>query len=92
MRLKNIPAGEYKEIRFLLGVDSLKSIAPASERTGVLDPADRWRWKSYRMWNSGYIFVKVEGTSPQAPLDSASNSNKFRYHIGLFRIQLPNAK
>lgn len=83
IELKNIPAGEYKEIRFLLGVDSLKSIAPASERTGVLDPAGDGAGM-YWMWNSGYIFVKVEGTSPQAPLDSASNSNKFRYHIGLF--------
>ena len=83
IELKNIPFGDYKEVQFIVGVDSLKSVAPASERTGVLDPAGEGAGM-YWMWNSGYIFVKVEGTSPQAPLDSATNSNKFRYHIGLF--------
>lgn len=83
IELKNIPAGDYKEIRFVIGVDSLKSVAPASERTGVLDPAGEGA-EMYWAWNSGYIFVKAEGTSPQAPLDNATNSNRFRYHIGLF--------
>ncbi len=83
IELKNIPAGNYKEIRFLVGVDSLKSVSPIADRTGVLDPAGEGA-DMYWAWNSGYIFVKAEGTSPQAPLDAASNTNKFRYHIGLF--------
>ena len=83
IELTNIPAGDYKEIRFVVGVDSLKSVSPAGERTGVLDPAGDGAGM-YWSWNSGYIFVKVEGTSPQAPLDPASGTNKFRYHIGLF--------
>lgn len=83
IELKNIPLGDYKEIRFIVGVDSLKSISPVSERVGVLDPAGDGG-DMYWAWNSGYIFVKVEGTSPSAPLDAASNTNKFRYHIGLF--------
>ena len=83
IELNNIPAGDYKEIRFMIGVDSAKSVSPAAERTGVLDPAGDGAGM-YWAWNSGYIFVKAEGTSPQAPLDPASNTNKFRYHIGLF--------
>ena len=81
--LKDVPVGNYEELRFVLGVDSLKSIAPLSERTGALDPTGDAAGM-YWMWNSGYIFFKTEGTSPAAPLDSASNSNKFRFHIGLF--------
>ncbi len=83
IELKNIPAGDYKEIRFMIGVDSSKSVAPSSERLGVLDPAGEGAGM-YWAWNSGYIFVKAEGTCPQAPFDSTSNSNRFRYHIGLF--------
>jgi hypothetical protein len=83
IELKNIPIGEYKEFRFMVGIDSLKSVSPINERTGILDPAGEGA-AMYWAWNSGYIFVKVEGVSPQAPMDSASNSNKFRYHIGLF--------
>lgn len=81
--LSNIPVGKYKGFRFVLGVDSLKSIAPIGERTGVLDPAGLGSGM-YWSWNSGYIFFKAEGVSPQAPLDTQSNSHKFRYHIGLF--------
>jgi hypothetical protein len=38
----------------------------------------------YWAWNSGYIFMKMEGTSPSARLDSVSNTRPFKYHIGLF--------
>jgi len=81
--LKNIPVGDYTGVKFILGVDSLKSISALSERAGDLDPTGKAAGM-YWMWNSGYIFFKTEGTSPSAPLDSASNSNKFRFHIGLF--------
>lgn len=81
--MNNIPAGDYTELRFIVGVDSAKSAAPISERMNDLDPAGNAAGM-YWMWNSGYIFVKAEGTSPQAPLDTATSSNKFRYHIGLF--------
>ncbi len=77
--LRNIPAGDYKTIEFVIGVDSLKNAAPVGERTGVLDPAGKGAGM-YWTWNSGYIFVKMEGTS-----DAASSADKrFRYHIGGF--------
>lgn len=83
IKLKNIPAGDYKEFRWIIGVDSLKSVSPASERTGVLDPAVEGSGMYWDL-NSGYIFLKAEGTSPSAPLDTVTNTQRFRYHIGLF--------
>jgi hypothetical protein len=77
-----IPQGEYKQLSFTLGVDSLRSTMDISKRTGILDPTgghDGMYWS----WNSGYIFFKMEGTSTVAPTD-ASGQNKFRYHIGGF--------
>lgn len=81
--LKNIPAGDYTGLRFTIGVDSAKSVSPASERTGVLDPAGAASGH-YWAWNSGYIFMKMEGTSPAAPVDPGSGENRFEYHIGLY--------
>lgn len=81
--LANVPEGDYNGADFTIGVDSVKSTAPVGERTGVLDPAGLGEGM-YWMWNSGYIFVKLEGTSPQAPLDTAANANVLFYHIGGF--------
>ncbi len=83
IELDNVPEGDYTGVTFTIGVDSLKSTAPLAERTGVLDPAVGAAGM-YWMWNSGYIFMKMEGTSPSAPLDTASGTRPFYYHIGLF--------
>lgn len=84
IELNNIPAGDYTEVTFMVGVDSLRNTLDLSKRTGILDPAahsgdDNMYWS----WNSGYIFFKMEGLSPQATTDAAGNK-KFRYHIGGF--------
>lgn len=75
--LENIPAGNYTGISFTVGVDSAKCAAPVEERTGVLDPAAGGA-DMYWSWNSGYIFLKMEGTS------AASATGDFMYHIGGF--------
>ncbi|GAB4040384.1 MbnP family protein [Spirosoma gilvum] len=77
--LSKIPAGSYTGLTFMVGVDSTRSLENISLRTGVLDPAlnDGMYWD----WNSGYIFLKIEGTSPVAP---AAQNNAFFYHIGGF--------
>lgn len=77
--IKDLPAGDYKGIRFIIGVDSLKSAAPVDQRTGALDVTGAAA-DMYWSWNTGYIFVKAEGTSPQ----SADSLKRFKYHIGLF--------
>ena len=80
--LNNVPAAEYTGIEFVIGVDSLKSIADASNRTGILDPLSGPTNEEamYWDWNPGYIFLKMEGTSAAA----TSPNSKFYYHIGGF--------
>ena len=83
--LTNVPNGDYKAVSFMIGVDSLRSTMDIGKRTGVLDPAGGPASANgmYWSWNSGYIFLKLEGTSPSAPKD-ATGLNIFRYHIGFF--------
>lgn len=76
--INGIPAGDYNEVTFTIGVDSLRSTMDVSKRAGVLNPA-QGHDGMYWTWNSGYIFFKMEGTSPAAPADQ---ENKFYYHIG----------
>ncbi len=80
-KINNVPAGNYVEMTFTLGVDSLRNTTDISQRTGVLDIGVEGMGKGmYWSWNSGYIFFKMEGTSPT--INSADR--KFRYHIGGF--------
>lgn len=83
--LPNVPAGSYTSVSSVLGVDSLRSTMDIGRRTGVLDPAGDHTNASgmYWSWNSGYIFLKLEGTSPNAPTD-ATGKNTFRHHVGFF--------
>jgi len=75
----NVPEGEYTQIDFILGVDSLRNTKDLSQRTGALDPTGEAAGM-YWSWNSGYIFFKMEGTSVVSP----QINNVFQYHIGLF--------
>ena len=79
--LNNVPFGDYKAVEFMVGVDSLRNTAPPEKLKGVLDPGGSMADDGmYWVWNSGYIFVKLEGTSSKGnPVN-----NKFYYHIGLF--------
>ena len=77
------PEGDYDQLSFVLGVDSLRSTMDISRRTGVLDPAGGMDDGMYWGWNSGYIFFKMEGISPSAPVDP-TGQQKFRFHIGGF--------
>lgn len=74
-----IPEGEYKTLSFMIGVDSLRSTMDIADRTGVLDPTAAGG-DMYWSWNSGYIFLKLEGSSPA----STETGNVFMYHIGGF--------
>lgn len=72
--LNEVPTGAYKSIKFMLGVDSARNVSGA--QSGDLDPvvaADMF-WT----WSSGYVFFKLEGTSPK----SADVNKALEYHIG----------
>lgn len=73
--IKNVPAGEYYKVNYLIGVDSAKNVSGAQE--GDLSPANDMFWS----WSTGYIFFKLEGTSTQAA------DGNFAYHIGGFSGQ-----
>ena len=70
--LPHAPAGEYEGIEFLIGIDAARNHAGA--QTGALDPVRGMFW----MWNTGYIFLKLEGRSPVSP----AADGKIEYHIG----------
>lgn len=67
-------AGEYHDLSFLLGVDSLRNCSGA--QTGALDPMNDMFWT----WNSGYVMAKLEGES-----DSSRNMHRIEYHIGGYK-------
>lgn len=73
----NVPAGTYTAMAYTLGVDSTRNVSGA--QTGALSPSNGMFWS----WNSGYIMLKVEGTSPQSP------NGGFTFHLGGF--QGPNS-
>ncbi|WP_229321503.1 MbnP family protein [Larkinella knui] len=80
--LRNVPVDDYTGIDFVVGVDSLRNTMEIGKRTGALDPGGAAAGM-YWDWNSGYIFLKLEGTSAKAPADATGKHN-FMYHIGLF--------
>ena len=75
IKLKNIPVDEYISIGFILGVDSLHNCSGA--QSGALDPVNGMFWT----WNTGYIFLKLEGKSSY----SSSPGNIVEYHIGGYK-------
>lgn len=71
--LANVPEGNYSGVRFTIGIDSLRNTKPITERQGDLDVTGA-AMGMYWTWNSGYIFLKMEGTF----LDTGN----YIYHIG----------
>jgi hypothetical protein len=66
------PKKLLSKIIFSIGVDSLTSVSGAMP--GDLDPTKGMFWA----WQSGYINMKIEGTSPLCQ----TSKNEFQFHIG----------
>lgn len=81
--LRGVPTGGYSAISFLVGVDSLRSTMDIARRKGVLEPGGVQNNGMYWDWNSGYIFFKLEGSSPLVAADPVGE-NRFLFHVGLF--------
>jgi hypothetical protein len=73
--LENIPGGEFVSVNFTVGVDSIDNCS--GSQSGALDPINGMFWT----WNTGYIFMKLEGVSE---FSSAPNAI-LEYHIGGFK-------
>ena len=72
INLENIPLGEYTQLSFSIGVDSVNNHSGKQE--GVLDPDYGMFW----MWETGYVFFKIEGFY-QTPIGS---KGAMVYHVG----------
>ncbi len=72
--INDIPNETYASIEFMIGVDSTRNVSGV--QSGALDPGNNMFWS----WSSGYIMVKLEGTSPQ----SSASQNSILFHIGGF--------
>lgn len=69
---------EFDEFHFILGVDSETNAGGAQGQD--LDPINGMYWA----WQSGYIHVKLEGTS----MACTTRNHEFQYHLGGF--EFPN--
>lgn len=72
--ISNLPEGNYKAMKFLIGVDSLRNVS--GSQTGDLAQNQDMFWD----WNTGYIFFKLEG----AFSSSVSPMQDFAIHVGGF--------
>lgn len=79
VEIANVPEGDYSEVTFTIGIDSLSNTMSVDKRVGALDISGEAR-DMYWDWNSGYIFFKMEGNSP----DITEVEKNYRFHIGGF--------
>lgn len=73
--LPMMPDGKFTKLTFTLGVDSALNCSGA--QSGALDPVNAMFWA----WNTGYVFVKLEGKAAA----SKSSGHIFEYHIGGYK-------
>lgn len=73
LTISDIPAGTYTEMEYTMGVDSAMNVSGVYE--GALSLINNMYWD----WNSGFIMLKAEGKSPNAP-----SPNTFAFHLGGF--------
>ncbi|MBK7817412.1 MAG: hypothetical protein IPJ60_07490 [Sphingobacteriaceae bacterium] len=71
--MSGIPIANYKAIQFMIGVDSTRNVSGA--QSGDLAVSDMF-WS----WSTGYIFAKLEATSPQ----SSAGGQTVTFHVGGF--------
>lgn len=77
VQIKGVPNGEYTQIRFALGIDSIRNHSGA--QVGDLDPANGMFWT----WSDGYLFLRYEGVIKKTP------AKGLIVHIGEDRYYTP---
>ncbi|MBC7382101.1 MAG: hypothetical protein H7296_03795 [Bacteroidia bacterium] len=79
LTMKNVPAGEYINAKFNLGIDSARNHTGVQD--GYLDPSYGMIWS----WNTGYIFFKHEGQF----INSSKQTMPLRLHLGTDKALTP---
>ena len=70
----NVPVGDYTGVSFIVGVDAQKTgLTDPATFTGDLNQANAMYWT----WNSGHIFLKLQGT-----ITSTTPNKPLTCHIG----------
>jgi hypothetical protein len=72
LNLNNIPSGNYKYIRFYIGVEGEENLS--GQVVGDLDPSNNMAWN----WTTGYKFVRMDGEFE----DKSGNRRGVVVHIG----------
>jgi hypothetical protein len=72
-QLKRVPSADYTKIQFSVGVDSLPNFN-SSVLKGDLNTGIGMSWN----WNTGYIFLKIEGQFKK----SNGSLARYYYHVG----------
>ncbi len=82
--LDSVPVGNYKGLKFLVGLDTATNhkdptLYTANNPLALQSPSIHWSW------NSGYIFMKIEGKfdSTSAQLGGTSINQPFFFHVGM---------
>jgi hypothetical protein len=86
--LDSVPVGNYKGFKFTVGLDSTTNhkdptLYAASNPLSLQSPSIHWSW------NSGYIFMKIEGKydSTVAQLGGTSINQPFFFHVGTDKLK-----
>jgi hypothetical protein len=79
------PVGDYVGIKYLIGIpDSLNFNDPTPyANTHPLSVTQEMHWS----WNTGYIFVRMEGTVDSAGTETGPLSRGYFYHLGRKELQ-----
>lgn len=81
-----IPVGSYKGFKFLFGLDSATNhsdptIYPSSSPLSLQNNPLHWSW------NSGYIFMKLEGLADTTLNNTGTPNENIVYHLGTDKIK-----
>jgi len=77
-----LPEGSYKGLRFTVGLDSAvnhgdPTVFEKGDPLAIQTPSMHWDW------NSGYLFMKVEGNVDTTKRSAGAAVTEFFYHIGM---------
>ncbi len=80
--LGKVPVGDYKGVEFTVGLDSAANHSDpatydATNPLSIQTPPNHWDW------NSGYIFVKLEGMCDTTTNNVGTLNHTLIYHLGL---------
>lgn len=80
VHLENVPAGDYKKVKFGIGVDQQRYLEGESAQKSFWDLAyaNNMTWT----WSTGYRFINFEGTFPGTSGEGIIEQLPFQVHQG----------